>query len=188
MNQIPTERRPDRSTYFMLLAVAAATRSTCLSKRVACVVVRDQHVIATGYNGTPSGIWHPQDFPTACPCQGGRSGVDNSLKYCSHAEANALIQCARRGTSTEGAEIYSLYMPCFECTKLLLTAGVAYIHFLFDYPDPSGQRELYLQQTNVGIKRVAVADVLAQLDLVQEVMRVPDLARTILAEAGEERH
>jgi dCMP deaminase len=142
---------------------------------VACVLVRDNQVIATGYNGTPSGIWHPADFPNACPCISGRSGVDNSLKYCSHAEANALIQCARRGTPTEGAELYALHMPCFECTKLLLTAGIRYIHHLFDYPDPSGQRDLYLRQANVGVKRIRVEEVVEHLGLVREVLEVPEL-------------
>ena len=47
----------------MILAFAAALRSTCLSRKVGCVIVRDGQVIATGYNGTPKGTWHPQEFP-----------------------------------------------------------------------------------------------------------------------------
>src|SRR5437016_14061336 len=86
----------------MILAFAAALRSTCLSRKVGCVIVRDGQVIATGYNGTPKGTWHPEEFPQPCPCVGGVSGADLSLKYCAHAEANALAQSAYRGASTLG--------------------------------------------------------------------------------------
>src|SRR5437879_9656582 len=86
----------------MILAFAAALRSTCLSRRVGCVIVRDGQVIATGYNGTPARTWHPEEFPKPCPCVGGVSGADLSLKYCAHAEANALAQSAYRGASTAG--------------------------------------------------------------------------------------
>ena len=80
----------------MILAFAAGLRSTCLSRRVGCVIVRDGQVIATGYNGTPARTWHPEEFPKPCPCVGGVSGADLSLKYCAHAEANALAQSAER--------------------------------------------------------------------------------------------
>jgi len=107
----------------MILAFAAALRSTCLSRRVGCVIVRESHVIATGYNGTPKGTWHPEEFPRPCPCVGGVSGADLSLKYCAHAEANALAQSAYRGSSTAGADIFCTNFPCIECVKLLISAG-----------------------------------------------------------------
>src|SRR5207245_430356 len=104
--------RPDKSAYAMILAFAAALRSACLSRKVGCLIVRDSQVIATGYNGTPSKTWHPEEFPKPCPCVGGISGADLAMKYCAHAEANALAQSAYRGASTSGADIFCTNLPC----------------------------------------------------------------------------
>ncbi|TMC31689.1 MAG: dCMP deaminase family protein [Chloroflexi bacterium] len=124
----------------MILAFAAALRSTCLSRKVGCVIVRDGQVIATGYNGTPKGTWHPEEFPRPCPCVGGVSGADLSLKYCAHAEANALAQSAYRGASTSGADIFCTNFPCIECVKLLISAGIHAIYYVHGYPDVSSTR------------------------------------------------
>jgi dCMP deaminase len=133
----------------MILAFAAALRSTCLSRKVGCVIVRDGQVIATGYNGTPARTWHPEEFPRPCPCVGGVSGADLSLKYCSHAEANALAQSAYRGSSTAGAAIFCTNFPCIECVKLLISAGIKTIAYVHGYPDVSGLRDRYLSQAGI---------------------------------------
>src|SRR5437763_10331140 len=91
--------RPDKESYAMILAFAAALRSTCLSRKVGCVIVRDGQGIATGYNGTPKGTWHPEEFPHPCPCAGGVTGADLSLKYCAQAEPHALAQSPYPGSS-----------------------------------------------------------------------------------------
>jgi len=147
--------RPDKASYAMILAFAAALRSTCLSRRVGCVIVRDGQVIATGYNGTPKGTWHPEEFPQPCPCVGGVSGADLSLKYCAHAEANALAQSAYRGASTSGADIFCTNFPCIECVKLLISAGIHAIYYVHGYPDLSGLRDRYLSQAGIAAHPIA---------------------------------
>ena len=143
----------------MILAFAAALRSTCLSRKVGCVIVRDGQVIATGYNGTPKGTWHPEEFPRACPCVGGVSGADLSLKYCAHGEANALAQSAYRGASTAGADIFCTNFPCIECVKLLISAGIRAIYYVHGYPDLSGLRERYLSQAGIPTHPIAWAKI-----------------------------
>jgi dCMP deaminase len=139
----------------MILAFAAALRSTCLSRKVGCVIVRDGQVIATGYNGTPKGTWHPEEFPKPCPCVGGISGADLSLKYCAHGEANALAQSAYRGSSTAGADIFCTNFPCIECVKLLISAGIRSIYYVHGYPDLSGLRDRYLSQAGIPTHAIA---------------------------------
>jgi dCMP deaminase len=80
---------------------------------------------------------------------GGVSGADLSLKYCSHAEANALAQSAYRGSSTAGAEIFCTNFPCIECVKLLISAGIKTIAYVHGYPDVSGLRDRYLSQAGI---------------------------------------
>jgi len=126
---------------------------------VGCVIVRRDQVIATGYNGTPSRTSHPAQFEQPCPCQRARSGADLALKYCAHAEANAVAQSAYRGASTEGAAIFCTNMPCIECTKLLITAGIRTIVYEEDYPDLSGLRDRYLQQAGIEARQVDPAEV-----------------------------
>ncbi len=123
------------------------------------MIVRNGQVIATGYNGTPTRTWHPEQFPQPCPCQRGPSGADLGLKYCAHAEANAIAQSAFRGASTEGAEIFCTNMPCIECTKLLITAGIRAITYEASYPDLSGLREDYLQQAGIVVRQINAARV-----------------------------
>ncbi len=123
------------------------------------MVVRNGQVVATGYNGTPARTRHPEEFAEPCPCLRAASGAQLALKYCAHAEANAVAQSAFRGASTEGAQIYCTNMPCIECTKVLITAGIRTIVFEQDYPDLSGLRTAYLQQAGIEVRRVDEAQV-----------------------------
>ena len=104
--------RPNWDTYFMLQAEVAKLRSNCLSRQVGCVIVKDNRQIATGYNGTPSGI--KNCFDGGCPrCLDKqnnkiKSGENLERCYCTHAEANAIMQCALfRTGSTE--RFYALF-------------------------------------------------------------------------------
>src|SRR5918996_2651505 len=123
-------QRPDWDTYFMLQAEIAKLRSNCLSRHVGAVIVKDNRQIATGYNGTPSGI--KNCFEGGCPrCVARMNGeiktgenLDRCL--CTHAEANAIMQCALFGNagSTKGAMLYSTFAPCLECSKMAISVGI----------------------------------------------------------------
>jgi dCMP deaminase len=134
-------QRPDWDTYFMLQAEIAKLRSNCLTRHIGAVIVKDNRQIATGYNGTPSGI--KNCFEGGCPrCIARTKGeikagesLDKCL--CTHAEANAIMQCALFGNagSTKGATMYSTFSPCIECSKMAISVGIRRMVVLANYPD-----------------------------------------------------
>ena len=125
----------------MLQAEIAKLRSNCLSRHVGAVIVKDNRQIATGYNGTPSGI--KNCFEGGCPrCTARMNGeiktgenLDRCL--CTHAEANAIMQCALFGNagSTRGATMYSTLAPCIECSKMAISVGITRIVVMTDYSE-----------------------------------------------------
>jgi dCMP deaminase len=134
-------QRPDWDTYFMLQAEIAKLRSNCLSRHIGAVIVKDNRQIATGYNGTPAGI--KNCFDGGCPrCTARMNGeikpgenLDRCL--CTHAEANAIMQCALFGNagSTKGSTLYTTLAPCIECSKMAISVGITRIVVMADYPE-----------------------------------------------------
>lgn len=128
--------RPSWDQYFMGMAALTAKRSTCLRRQVGAVIVRDKHIIATGYNGAPRGIAH-------CEQRGGclreklkiPSGERHELCMALHAEQNAIIQAATLGQSIEGGTIYVTHQPCVICAKMIINAGIERIVVREGYPD-----------------------------------------------------
>ncbi|WP_173327732.1 deoxycytidylate deaminase [Eubacterium pyruvativorans] len=122
--------------YFMQMAELTAKRSTCLRRQVGAVIVKDKHIIATGYNGAPKGLKH-------CAQLGGclreklhvPSGERHELCRALHAEQNAIIQAATLGQSIEGGTIYVTHHPCSICAKMILNAGLERIVIREGYPD-----------------------------------------------------
>ena len=129
-------RRPSWDEYFMDMAVLTAKRSTCLRRQVGAVIVKDKHIIATGYNGAPRGVPH-------CDEKGGclrqqlnvPSGERHELCSALHAEQNAIIQAATLGQSIEGGTIYVTNQPCVICAKMIINAGIRRIVVKEGYPD-----------------------------------------------------
>lgn len=117
LNQVSSSR-PSWDEYFLEMARLARSRSTCLSRQVGAVIVVNRQVIATGYNGSPPGMPHCCDEGVGCLI------VEGRCIHTTHAEQNALIQAARRGVSTDGAEIYTTHRPCVTCANLLAGAGI----------------------------------------------------------------
>ncbi|MGA9921523.1 MAG: dCMP deaminase family protein [Candidatus Dormiibacterota bacterium] len=140
--------RPSKQEYFLLLALAARTRADCLGRRVGAVVVRDDRVISTGYNGTPIGM--PNCSEDGCHRCANRdsetypAGRGYDLCICVHAEQNAVLAAARFGQSTLGATLYSTMRPCFGCLKESLQAGIAAVHYLEDWQVPPGDDDAAL--------------------------------------------
>lgn len=125
--------------YFMKLAYLVASRSTCLSRQVGAVIVRDNHVISTGYNGAPKGVAHCLD--TGCIRKEMQIPSGERLDICAsvHAEQNAIIEAAYNGVSTKGASIYVTVTPCFTCAKMIINAGIKEIVIDGDYPTPNSK-------------------------------------------------
>lgn len=115
--------------YFMANAELISKRSTCDRAYVGAVLVKDNRIIATGYNGGVSATDN-------CD-QAGHYMEDGHCIRTVHAEMNALIQCAKEGISTDGTEIYVTHFPCINCTKALLQAGIKKITYSTHYrPHP----------------------------------------------------
>lgn len=114
--------RPSWDEYFGSLARLTASRASCPRAQVGCVLVRDNHVLSSGYNGSMRGA--PSCLEVGCLMPHG------SCIRTQHAEVNAIIQAARHGVSTIGATAYCTHSPCRSCMGALVNAGVLGIKFL----------------------------------------------------------
>lgn len=115
---------------YMEIAKIISKRSNCVGAQVGAIIVKDDRILSTGYNGTPKGypncgdIWqntpHPEHY-------------EWSKIYEIHAEQNAIIWAARKGISIEGADIYTTMRPCAQCSKMIIASGIKRIYFGMDY-------------------------------------------------------
>ncbi|GIN08132.1 ComE operon protein 2 [Shouchella clausii] len=121
--------------YFLAQSKLLSLRSTCPRLKVGATIVRDKRIIAGGYNGSVSGSDHCLDK--------GCYVVDNHCIRTVHAEVNALLQCAKFGVPTAGAEIYITHFPCIHCTKSLIQAGIARVYYAKDYKNHPYAEELF---------------------------------------------
>lgn len=139
MNDIKTagtDTRPSWDEYFMQMAELTAQRSTCLRRKVGAVIVKDKHIIATGYNGRASRTSPLRRFRGMSAAETGRSFRQrHELCRALHAEQNAIIQSATLGQSIENASIYITHQPCVICAKMIINAGINRIVVKEGYPD-----------------------------------------------------
>jgi dCMP deaminase len=136
----------------MEIATVVSKRSTCLHRHVGAVLVRDKHILSTGYNGAPSGLPHCEEV--GCIRDRGNipSGERHELCRGTHAEANAIIQAALHGISTENATMYCTHQPCVLCAKLIINAKIREVVYREPYPD-SLSLEL-LKQANIKVRQL----------------------------------
>jgi dCMP deaminase len=127
--------RPPWSVYFRDIAELVARRSTCRRRQVGAVAVKDKRILATGYNGAPSGIPHCLDIGCLREQEGIPSGERHELCRGIHAEQNVIIQAAYHGVSIRGATIYCTNLPCIICSKMLINAGIREIYYRQGYAD-----------------------------------------------------
>ena len=107
------------------------------------VLVKDRRILATGYNGAPTGL--PQCDEVGCEVYAG---------HCTravHAELNALLQCARFGVAAQGAVLYTSHAPCVDCAKSLVMAAISEVHYKQGYADNRGEPLLLLQGAGVAV-------------------------------------
>ena len=138
----PKQTRIPWDEYFMNIANLVAERSTCLRRKVGAVIVRDKHILATGYNGAPKGLDHCLDVGCLREKLGIPSGERVEICRGIHAEQNALVQAARFGIALEGGTLYCNTQPCVTCSKLLINAGIKRIVYLAPYADKLGEEML----------------------------------------------
>jgi dCMP deaminase len=145
-----TIKRPSWDEYFLEMADLASRRATCLRRAVGAVLVKDKRILATGYNGAPSGIRHCSE--TGCLRERLKvpSGQRHELCRGLHAEQNALIQASLHGVSVKGSTLYSTTQPCIICAKMLINAGIAEIVVSDGYPDSMAVQ--FLKEARVKVR------------------------------------
>lgn len=127
--------RPSWDEYFLDITELVKTRSTCMRRQVGAVIVRDKHILATGYNGAPMNCRHCEE--TGCLREQLKvpPGERHELCRAIHAEQNAIIQAAYAGTSVKDGTLYVTTQPCVLCAKMAINAGIKRVVYKGDYPD-----------------------------------------------------
>ncbi|HLQ96391.1 MAG TPA: ComE operon protein 2 [Pseudogracilibacillus sp.] len=141
--------------YFMAQAHVAALRSTCTRLMVGAIIVRENRIISSGYNGSVADGDHCID--------NGCYLVDGHCVRTVHAEANAVLQCAKFGVPTNDTVLYVTHFPCLQCTKQLIQAGISKIYYEKNYRNHELAIQL-LEESHVETEQVTLTDVSVQLD------------------------
>jgi dCMP deaminase len=138
----------------MTIAKLVSKRSTCLRRNIGAVLVKDKRIIATGYNGAPTGIRHCEETGCLREKLGIKSGERHELCRGLHAEQNVIIQAAYYGVSTKDTVLYSTHKPCIICSKMIINAGIKKIYYLEGYPDPLADE--MIAEAHIEIERLAI--------------------------------
>jgi len=141
--------RPSWDEYFLNIAKLVATRSTCLRRQVGAVVVKDKQILATGYNGAPTGITHCDKAGCLREQLKVPSGERHELCRALHAEQNAFLQAAKHGVSLAGSTLYITVQPCSICAKMIINAGIRNIVVEGEYPDEFARE--FLKEAGIKI-------------------------------------
>lgn len=142
----------------MDISSLVAKRATCLRRAVGAVIVKDKRILATGYNGAPSGVRHCAEIGCLREKLNVESGMRHELCRGIHAEQNAIIQAALHGVSVKGADLFCTNQPCSICAKMIINAGIARIYYRSGYADE--------------LARDMLAE--ARIDMIQIVASEPD--------------
>jgi len=139
-------------TYFANVCKETAKLSSCISKQIGAVIVRDNRIISVGYNGVASGQIHCNDiFNTT----NRKAHHEWSQKNEIHAEQNAICFCAKSGLSTDGATIFITVRPCNACAKLIIASGIKEVYYLESYDKYSEDNGLELLTKNfIRVSRI----------------------------------
>ncbi len=151
-NKSPKHRRPNWDEYFIEIMHAAAKRATCDRGRSACVFVKENQVLVTGYVGSPTGFPHCDDVGHQIKKLIHKDGtVTEHCMRTVHAEQNAICQAAKRGVSLEGSTLYVTMAPCRTCTMLLINIGVKRIVAENKY-HAGGESEKMLKKAGIKLE------------------------------------
>ena len=149
--------RISKENYYLDIAETVSERSTCLRRCYGAIIVRNDEIVATGYNGAPAGV-------KTCVERGEclrkklniPSGTRHEMCYAIHAEQNAIIQAAKLGVSIEGATLYCTHQPCVICAKMIVNAGITRVVYEEGYPDDFAMN--IFAEAGVLVERYAKGD------------------------------
>lgn len=143
--------RPSHDEYFMSMAELVSQRSTCVRRKVGAVIVKDRHILSTGYNGSPKGTRHCEELGCIRDQMSIPSGTRHELCRGVHAEQNAVAQAAYFGVSVKDATIYTTTHPCSMCSKILINSGIKEIVYKTGYVDDLSNQ--LLSETNIVVRK-----------------------------------
>jgi len=146
--------RPSYDQYFMEIVTIVATRSTCLRRQVGAIIVKDNHMLSTGYNGPPKGMTHCDTAGCLRTTMNIKRGERHELCRGLHAEQNAIIQAAVFGIPIRGGTIYSTHFPCSVCAKMLINAELQKVVYAEGYPDELSAQ--ILEESNINVQQLTV--------------------------------
>ena len=140
-------KRPSPDDYYLRIAREVAQRGTCDRLRVGAILVRNDQILSTGYNGAPSKLEHCDEVDHAMR--------DGHCTQAVHAEVNAIVLAARHGIAIAKATLYATHQPCWQCTKLLINAQLAGVVYAEEYrPDP--RVTAALERVGISCRRVTI--------------------------------
>ena len=146
--------RPSWDEYFLEVMHALAKRATCDRGRTACVVVKDNQIVVSGYVGSPPGLPHCDEVGHLMKKVVEEDGsIHEHCMRTIHAEQNALCQAAKRGVSVDGATLYCKLAPCRTCAMLLIASGIKRVVAEYKY-HAGGEAEEMLKQAGVYVEYI----------------------------------
>jgi dCMP deaminase len=154
----------NNNEYYMNIAMAVRKKANCMGRKVGAVIVRENRIISTGYNGTPEGMANCTDGGCVrCRDQETyKASTGYDVCICVHAEQNAIIAAARFGNAIEDSVIYSTLRPCFDCSKAALQAKVKAIYYLREWQprvsELQEQYELLQSKFQYGVHQIELED------------------------------
>lgn len=163
--------------YFMAQSHLLALRSTCTRLMVGATIVRDKRIIAGGYNGSISGGDHCID--DGCYVE------DNHCIRTIHAEVNALLQCAKFGVPTTGAEIYVTHFPCLNCTKSIIQSGIKKVYYAKDYKNHPYAMQLF-KDAGVHVENVELEEMILDMKSAEKLAFTASLLNKLEAAGANE--
>ncbi len=135
------KKRPTWDEYFKEIAYITAKRSSCEKLNVGCLFIKDNRIIAQGYNGYISGCNH-------------KSIIKDGHNIATiHAEQNTITDCAKRGVSCYNSTAYITHYPCFNCMKLMVSSGINSIKYMEDYNNDPLVKKLAIE-TSIDIIKI----------------------------------
>lgn len=136
--------RPSWDAHYMKMAEHASEMSTCLSRKVGAVAVKDKRMLATGFNGAPMRVAHCGEIGGCIRKRmGAKSGEMLDICRAVHAEANVIDQAAFYGISLNGATLYVNTKPCLMCEKQIINCGIKRVVYSGDYPHSTDCKMLH---------------------------------------------
>ncbi len=142
--------RPSWDEYFLEVMHALSKRATCSRGRTACLIVKDNQIIVSGYVGSPPGLPHCDEAGHLMKKVVNEDGtISDHCVRTIHAEQNALCQAAKRGVSVDGGTLYCKLAPCRTCAMLLIAAGIKRVVAEYRYQQGSEAEEM---MKSVGIQ------------------------------------